>query len=297
MMIPSLNDVFTNMELFSVLVGALAHDVGHPGVNNVYLVKSKHELALSHNDKSPLENMHCVVLYEILGKAATNIFVNLSEAQWRESRKIILTIILGTDMSHHFEQISKTQLFLEVNGEDVKEYCVGLKPDIDCMKDEKNRMFIMELVLHCSDISNPFKPYTLCAKWADLVVEEFCLQGDRERSEGLEISPMCDRDQIVLCNMQMGFIEFVVAPLIIAFVQLFPPLHELGNNMLNNFQSWGERRKMEILDDEATPGLDKPEECRKMDERLGKFNARMAFVNQLRELPRRKRLSMHSTGI
>ncbi|RYH32744.1 hypothetical protein EON65_00150 [archaeon] len=34
----------------------------------------------------------------------------------------------------------------------------------------------MELVLHCSDISNPFKPFALCAKWADLVVEEFCQQ-------------------------------------------------------------------------------------------------------------------------
>jgi hypothetical protein len=32
---------------------------------------------------------------------------------------------------------------------------------------------------------------------------------------GLEVSPMCDRDTISLCNMQMGFIEFVVAPLII----------------------------------------------------------------------------------
>jgi hypothetical protein len=52
----------------------------------------------------------------------------------------------------------------------------GAKTDIDCLKDEKNRMFVMELVLHCSDISNPFKPYALCAKWADLVVEEFCLQ-------------------------------------------------------------------------------------------------------------------------
>ncbi len=160
--------------------------------------------------------------------------------------------------------IPSAQLFLEVNGDDVKAYCTGQKPEIDCLKDDKNRMFIMELVLHCSDISNPFKPYALCAKWADLVVEEFCLQvrnntvcavycvvtccvrcqesaksmflscfvvifcsaikltlmlsllqGDRERGEGLEISPMCDRTAIVLCNMQMGFIEFVVAPLII----------------------------------------------------------------------------------
>ncbi len=136
----------------------------------------------------------------------------------------------------------------------MKDYCTGAKPEIECMKDEKNRMFIMELVLHCSDISNPFKPYALCAKWADLVVEEFCLQGDRERSEGLEISMMCDRNTIVLCNMQMGFIEFAVAPLIIAFVSIFPPLHELGSNMLNNYQSWGERRKLEIMTDESPAG-------------------------------------------
>jgi 3',5'-cyclic-nucleotide phosphodiesterase len=98
--------------VFSVLVGALAHDVGHPGLNNLFLVKSKHELAMSHNDRSPLENMHCVVLYEILSKEATNIFVGFENNQWRDARKVILTIILGTDMSHHFEQISKTQVIL-----------------------------------------------------------------------------------------------------------------------------------------------------------------------------------------
>lgn len=47
------------------------------------------------------------------------------------------------------------------------------------------------------------------------MVEEFCRQGDREKAEGLEVSPMCDRASVTLCNMQLGFIEFVVAPLII----------------------------------------------------------------------------------
>lgn len=110
LVVPGLTHVLSDLEVFSVLVGAIAHDVGHIGVNNLYLVKTKHSLALQHNDRSPLENMHCVVLYELLGKDATNIFVNLDEKQWREARKIILTIILGTDMSHHFEQISKTQV-------------------------------------------------------------------------------------------------------------------------------------------------------------------------------------------
>lgn len=121
--IPHLHLIFTPLEVFSILVGAIAHDVGHPGINNVYLIKARHELALQHNDRSPLENMHCAVLYEMLGghgsrtansggdeSQSLNIFRNLTEQQWRESRRVILAIILGTDMSHHFEQISKTQV-------------------------------------------------------------------------------------------------------------------------------------------------------------------------------------------
>jgi hypothetical protein len=110
-----LTSVFSSLEVFSLLVGALAHDVGHPGLNNVYLVKAKHDLAILHNDRSPLENMHCTVLYEITGKENANVFCGLTEKEWRDARKMIITIILGTDMSHHFEQISKTQVSLTLH--------------------------------------------------------------------------------------------------------------------------------------------------------------------------------------
>lgn len=136
-MLPQLNLVFSSLDVLAMLIGALAHDVGHLGVNNVFLVKTKHELALQHNDRSPLENMHCVVLYDVLSRNASNVFASLNDMQWKEARKIILTIILGTDMSellliicaiilarvdlttlptslcpigHHFEQISKSQV-------------------------------------------------------------------------------------------------------------------------------------------------------------------------------------------
>jgi hypothetical protein len=110
MTISRLSSGVSRLELFSILVAALAHDVGHPGVNNIFLVKAKDELALRHNDKSPLENMHCVVLYEILSKPSTNIFAGLTETQWRDCRKVILTTILGTDMVNHFDQINKAQV-------------------------------------------------------------------------------------------------------------------------------------------------------------------------------------------
>ncbi len=93
-------------------------------------------------------------------------------------------------------------------------YYRGETTCMECLKDNNNRLFIMELFLHCSDISNPFKPFNVCAKWADLVMAEFFDQGDKERALGFDISPGFDRNTTNLNNMQMGFIEFVVQPLI-----------------------------------------------------------------------------------
>lgn len=50
-MVPGLNLVLSPLEIFSMLVAAIGHDVGHPGVNNAFLVKIKHDLAMRHNDK------------------------------------------------------------------------------------------------------------------------------------------------------------------------------------------------------------------------------------------------------
>ena len=44
-----------------------------------------------------------------------NILVNLNTSEWKECRKIIIHAILGTDMMHHFEQISKTQVYNILN--------------------------------------------------------------------------------------------------------------------------------------------------------------------------------------
>lgn len=60
------HEIFNHLEIFSLLVAVVAHDVSHPGLNNNFLVTTKHELAILHNDRSPLENMHCATLYDVL---------------------------------------------------------------------------------------------------------------------------------------------------------------------------------------------------------------------------------------
>lgn len=58
-------------------------------------------------------------------------------------------------------------------------------------------------MIHCADLSNPTKPLDLYRNWVDLVMSEFFMQGDKERQENLDISPMCDRHTATIEKTQV----------------------------------------------------------------------------------------------
>lgn len=72
---------------------------------------------------------------------------------------------------------------------------------------------MLENLVHCADLSNPTKPLPLYKRWVALLMEEFFLQGDKEREIGLDISPMCDRQNATIEKSQVGFIDYIVHPL------------------------------------------------------------------------------------
>ena len=68
-------------------------------------------------------------------------------------------------------------------------------------------------------------------------------------------------------------------------MNIFPTLHSIGYNMKDNVQSWGERRLQELAPPSESD--DKPEEAKKLSERLQKWTDRMAFLDALKSLPER----------
>jgi len=75
----------TEIEIFSLLVGAMCHDVGHDGFNNVYHQKAFTERARAHNDQSIQENFHCALLFEAVTEFEDiNIFEGLTKEQFAE---------------------------------------------------------------------------------------------------------------------------------------------------------------------------------------------------------------------
>lgn len=67
------SELLTPLEIFSLMVAAICHDVEHPGLNNGFQIVTSSQLALVYNDKSVLENHHCARAFQILRQPETNI--------------------------------------------------------------------------------------------------------------------------------------------------------------------------------------------------------------------------------
>lgn len=221
---------------FWLMVAAIGHDIGHIGVNNQYLVEVSHELALTYNDRSPLENMHCAKLYQVVGEPESNIFSQVEKDLYKDMRKGIIDAILHTDVIRHNEMIKELSLLYQMNSEAFDSPI----QTVEVLQSQANTQLILNALLHFADVGNPMKPWELCQRIAYLCIDEFFAQGDLERARGIPVQMLNDRDKVNKPNSQIGFIEFMICPFVESMVNLFPQLDDLADNLAANVQRWSE---------------------------------------------------------
>merc|ERR1711870_231526 len=95
-----------------------------------------------------------------------------------------------------------------------------------------------KLLLHMADISNSIKPFRICRIWAWVVLEEFFMQGDQEKSLGVPVQALNDRTKVNRAFAQVGFIEFLVSPLLTASTKVLPVLETMMQQTLLNIKMW-----------------------------------------------------------
>jgi hypothetical protein len=245
----SFNGYLGNLERFGLLVSAVGHDLGHVGFNNPFLVETSHDIALRYNDISPLENMHCAKLYELLNQPEYNVFSMIADKQCLELRKMIIATVLHTDNAKHFGMIKEVQTLYELNSDELDAGKESFRQDAnswpteditECLKAPEARKLLMKLTLHCSDISNPMKPFRVCRIWALQVFEEMFAQGDQEKKLGMPVQVMNDREKVNRAFSQAGFIELMVSPLLFAAIKVLPPLETNAEMLVQNAKQWYE---------------------------------------------------------
>nr|DBA16495.1 TPA: hypothetical protein GDO54_003883 [Pyxicephalus adspersus] len=83
------------------------------------------------------------------------------------------------------------------------------------------------MLIKCCDISNEVRPSEVAEPWVDCLLEEYFMQSDREKLEGLPVTPFMDRDKITKPKAQIGFIKFVLLPMFETVMKLFPQIEEV----------------------------------------------------------------------
>ncbi|KAI1886533.1 hypothetical protein AGOR_G00196740 [Albula goreensis] len=202
---PALDAVFTDLEILAALFAAAIHDVDHPGVSNQFLINTNSELALMYNDESVLENHHLAVGFKLLHEENCDIFQNLSKRQRQSLRRMVIDMVLATDMSKHMSLLADLKTMVETK----KVTSSGVL----LLDHYTDRIQVLRNMVHCADLSNPTKPLGVYRQWTERIMEEFFRQGDKERERGMEISPMCDKHTASVEKSQVGFIDYIVHPL------------------------------------------------------------------------------------
>uniref|UniRef100_A0A8C5FGF0 Phosphodiesterase n=1 Tax=Gadus morhua TaxID=8049 RepID=A0A8C5FGF0_GADMO len=226
---PALDAVFTDLEVLAALFAAAIHDVDHPGVSNQFLISTNSELALMYNDESVLENHHLAVGFKLLHQDNCDIFQNLNKRQRQSLRKLVIDMVLATDMSKHMTLMADLKTMVETK----KVTSSGVL----LLDHYTERIQVLRNMVHCADLSNPTKPLPIYRQWTERIMEEFFRQGDKERERGMEISAMCDRHNASVEKSQVGFIDYIVHPLWETWADLVhPDAQELLDTLEENRQ-------------------------------------------------------------
>ncbi|CAF0924105.1 unnamed protein product [Rotaria sordida] len=183
----------TDLELFAIFVAAIVHDFEHTGTSNNFHIQSRSDVALIYNDRAVLENHHVSAAFRLMRQDEYNILSEFTSDEYKNFRHLVIEMVLATDMSCHFAQL-KTMRSL-----------ISMQENIEKAK-------ALALILHCADISHPGKPWDIHHTWTQSLMEEFFKQGEKEKELGLPCSPLCDRDNTLVAESQIGFIQYIVEP-------------------------------------------------------------------------------------
>ena len=239
--------ILTPLDGLIMLVSAIGHDVGHPGVNNAFLVACNHPLAQTYNDKSVLENYHCAAYSQLLRRHWSSLH-NITGF-----RATMISTILATDMQRHFEYMSSVRdLKSKIEKSEV---CVE---DWSDKERENTRELIMALLMKAADISNVARPFEISAKWASILMDEFARQGELESE--LQI-PTClfggppnKEDVLAAAQSQKGFMSLFGFPLFQGISEIMPSVYCAIRELENNRTIWDQKIEEEMNKRQPLPG-------------------------------------------
>lgn len=225
----------------ALLVAALGHDVGHPGITNAFMIKNNAPTSQMFSGRSVLELYHSAIFINKVLRINTPAILDLDAGpdSLLTMRNLITGSILATDMAEHFEYIHKLKTF-------------GLYSSAD----EKVKL-ISSLLIKCADISNVTRPLRVSSQWALMLSREFeevdtldklvSSNADVELSVSYPKLPFSLEDVLQMSpSIHKGQIFFILTfaeSLFKSILELLPELHFTCDVIRENKAYWTKRNE------------------------------------------------------
>ncbi|XP_007549022.1 high affinity cAMP-specific and IBMX-insensitive 3',5'-cyclic phosphodiesterase 8B-like [Poecilia formosa] len=228
----------------AALIAATVHDVDHPGRTNSFLCNAGSELAILYNDTAVLESHHAALAFQLtIRDGKSNIFKNIDRNQFRTLRQAIIDMVLATEMTRHFEHVSKFVNSINKPMAAIEETSTS-STNSDCegqsniRNSPENRLLIKRMLIKCADVANPCRPLELCIEWAGRISEEYFAQTDEEKRQGLPVvMPVFDRNTCSVPKSQISFIDYFITDMFDAW-DAFASLPNLMEHLSENYKYW-----------------------------------------------------------
>lgn len=225
-----------------LLVAAVGHDIGHRGFNNAFIIESGGEHALRYNDKSPLENLACAMLFEIMAADGTNVFGELDRSAYKQARWICIEAILNTDSTRSSDLLRDIKKVYGMAAElcDVqasKSDGTGLSSKYVQVLQDHSQLWV-PYMLHLADMGSQLHTFEVCHHWALLRMEELFLQGDEEKRLNMPVGALNDRSKVNIASAQYSFINVLMSPMVSGLINALPMMKPLNGQMLTNLETW-----------------------------------------------------------
>lgn len=153
---PSLESYLNPIQTLALLVAALGHDVGHPGVTNAFMIKYHTPTLLMVNERLVLELYHTLVFINKILACYWPLLLATETTDKLTVRQMVTQLILATDMAEHFEYIAKLNT---------------LKHERFDHDGHKVKLLLL-LLIKCADISNVTRPLRVSLQWAYVLARE-----------------------------------------------------------------------------------------------------------------------------
>jgi len=217
---------------YEMLFAAMVHDLGHVGVDNNFLVKTKSQAAET-CPEAPLEYYHsrfgriieCQFDgFDLITLLQDGYELNHRYVKWDE---LVPGMVMDTDMSRHAEVLRRAGVEdaskwlppredaqwsnLVEEAKEWSTYCEKKRienkrllkfsggVDVEGYRETSHDGLLdrvrtlQTLVLKAADLGHLARPLRVHKEWVEVLFEEFWALGDREAAAGLDVNPLHDR--------------------------------------------------------------------------------------------------------